>query len=222
MGTLIANLPPKQVLVRRSFVTDFTEGDGEFIEGYWVSVKSVPGRALYFETYLPEYGAVYDKLPLHAFVSPEASPASGIINSEILHTPALSDMQYWDAMDYGVTVIEKTFLKNMLVVVRPPVGNEMRGTYWFTIDFYRPMDSMSDLSWAHSPSEHKSVNIIALDGGLIVGYPNNRCQFFDGSLTGTTSVPRLKASTRVWSSDMERSRINRYGNSSSWDYLHES
>lgn len=211
MGLLIANLPPKQVKVRREFLLDHTGGEGEFVEGYWVSVKSVPGRALYFETYLPEYGALYDKLPLHAFVTMDAAIPS-------LPTPALSDMQYWDAMDYGVTVIEKAFLKNTVVEVRTPGSITLRGSYWFTIDFYRPTDTMCDLSWAHDPSEHKSVNIIALEGGLIVGYPNNRCQFFDGSLTGRTSPPFLKASTRVWSADAERSRLNRYGDSSTWDY----
>ena len=31
---------------------------------FGVTVKSIQGRALYFETYLPEYGALYDKLPI--------------------------------------------------------------------------------------------------------------------------------------------------------------
>ena len=42
-------------------------GHGEFVKGVWVSVKSIPGRAFYFETYLPEYAAMYDKLPISAF-----------------------------------------------------------------------------------------------------------------------------------------------------------
>jgi len=212
MGLLLANLPPKQVLVRREFLMDFAEGDGEYVEGYWIAVKSVPGRALYFETYLPAYGAVYDKLPLHAFVTMiHADPA-----------PMLSDVQYWDAMDYGVTVIEKTFLKNTVAEVRPPNNDTVRGQYWFTIDFYSPTDTMVDSQWAHVPSEHKAVNIIALDNGLIVGYPNNRCRFFDGSLSGQqVGAPRLKASTRVWSADAERSRYSRYGDTDTWEYTKE-
>jgi len=37
-------------------------------------VKSIPGRTFYFETYLPEYAAMYDKLPISAFVSDPETP----------------------------------------------------------------------------------------------------------------------------------------------------
>ena len=29
------------------------KGHGELVEGIWVSAKSIQGRALYFETYMP-------------------------------------------------------------------------------------------------------------------------------------------------------------------------
>ena len=54
---------------RKEYLTDFQSGHGEFVEGLWVSAKSIQGRAFYFETYLPEYGAMYDKLPISAFLS---------------------------------------------------------------------------------------------------------------------------------------------------------
>ena len=47
------------------------KGHGEFVEGVWVTAKSVQGRALYFETYIPEYGALFDKLPISAFCMEE-------------------------------------------------------------------------------------------------------------------------------------------------------
>ena len=68
MGALICNLPAQHVWVRKEYLTDFQSGHGEFIEGIWVCAKSIQGRAFYFETYLPEYGAMYDKLPISAFV----------------------------------------------------------------------------------------------------------------------------------------------------------
>ena len=37
------------------------KGHGELVEGVWVTAKSIQGRALYFETYIPEYGALFDK-----------------------------------------------------------------------------------------------------------------------------------------------------------------
>ena len=64
MAFLVANLPPIKVFVKKQYLYDHKKGQGEFVEGVWVSCKSIQGRALYFETYLPEYGALYDKLPM--------------------------------------------------------------------------------------------------------------------------------------------------------------
>ena len=57
MSTLITNLPSYEVWVRKEYLTDHKSGHGEFVKGVWVSAKSIPGRAFYFETYLPEYAA---------------------------------------------------------------------------------------------------------------------------------------------------------------------
>ena len=75
MPCLIANLPSYEVWVRKEYLTDHQSGHGEFVKGVWVSVKSIPGRAFYFETYLPEYAAMYDKLPISAFVSSPETPS---------------------------------------------------------------------------------------------------------------------------------------------------
>ena len=50
---LICNLPAQKVWVRKEYLRDHVDGHGEFVEGVWVSAKSIPGRAFYFETYLP-------------------------------------------------------------------------------------------------------------------------------------------------------------------------
>ena len=75
MACLIANLPAYEVWVRKEYLTDHKSGHGEFVKGVWVSVKSIPGRAFYFETYLPDYAAMYDKLPISAFVSDPEKPS---------------------------------------------------------------------------------------------------------------------------------------------------
>ena len=67
MSTLITNLPSYEVWVRKEYLTDHKYGHGEFVKGVWVSAKSIPGRAFYFETYLPDYAAMFDKLPISAF-----------------------------------------------------------------------------------------------------------------------------------------------------------
>ena len=88
MSSLISNMPAEEVWVRKEYLTDFKSGHGEFTPGVWVSVKSMPGRAFYFETYLPEYAAIYDKLPISAFVSrPETpSPDMDLPNFCLLYT----------------------------------------------------------------------------------------------------------------------------------------
>ena len=69
MANLVCNLPATQVYVRKEYLRDHEDGHGEFVKGVWVSAKSISGRAFYFETYLPEYGALFDKLPISAFVA---------------------------------------------------------------------------------------------------------------------------------------------------------
>ena len=74
MPELICNLPAEKVWVRREYLRDLQDGHGEFVEGVWITAKSIAGRAFYFETYLPKYGAMFDKLPISAFVSKQVTP----------------------------------------------------------------------------------------------------------------------------------------------------
>ena len=55
MSELICNLPAQKVYVRREYLRDLEDGFGEFVDGVWVSCKSIPCRAFYFETYLPHW-----------------------------------------------------------------------------------------------------------------------------------------------------------------------
>ena len=96
MAALICNLPSVEVWVRKEYLTDHQFGHGEFVKGVWVSAKSIPGRAFYFETYLPEYAAMYDKLPISAFVSEPETP-----NPDM----DLPNLQFWNCMDYGLSLI---------------------------------------------------------------------------------------------------------------------
>ena len=68
MAYLCVNTPHIDVYVKKEYLYNNEKGHGELVEGVWVSAKSIQGRALYFETYIPEYGALYDKLPISAFV----------------------------------------------------------------------------------------------------------------------------------------------------------
>ena len=61
-------------------------------------------RAFYFETYLPDYGALYDKLPISAFVSKPTIPTPDM---------DLYNLQFWNCMDYGVVALHKQFIGSM-------------------------------------------------------------------------------------------------------------
>ena len=91
MAFLCVNTPHIDVFVKKEYLYDLQKGHGELVEGVWVSAKSIQGRALYFETYIPEYGALYDKLPISAFVW----------KKDFEETP-FTELQLWDCFSYDI------------------------------------------------------------------------------------------------------------------------
>lgn len=204
MTTLVANVPPVKVWVRKEYLRDLRDGHGEYALGYWVTVKSLTGRALYFETYLPEYGALYDKLPISAFL---------MWNSDHPHKPAppspdlaLSDLQFWNGFDHGLVVVEKNLIFNMRFEVLTRSAGAIVGSYLFTIDNYHAHRNEPDFDFSEEPAEHKSHNVIALHNGQIGAYPNNRCRMVDPSLTShNLKTPDFLVSTRCY--DVENAPV---------------
>lgn len=228
MATLINNIPPVKVWVRKEYLYDLRKGHGEYELGYWVSVKSLPGRAFYFETYLPEYGAVFDKLPISAFLA---------WNPDSPHTPKapdpdldLENLQFWNAFSHDVVTLEKNLTYTMRWECRTKTFGTLAGDYLFTIDSFHGDRSRTDLSFSETPDEHKSFNIIELQNGQFAAYPNNRCRVIDPSLSPEElKTPDFLVSTRYfnveypdakwgrlgeseeyfWETNTEQSRINR-------------
>ena len=190
MAYLVANLPPVKVFVKKQYLYDLTKGKGEFVEGVWISCKSIQGRALYFETYLPEYGALYDKLPISAFVT---SP-------DIKDDLPLEELQLWDAFSYHLTIIEKQSLAGTRCKYLAPSKKWYYGEYLFTIDNCHADSNTLNNNYSEVPEEHKSFNILELDNGHYAAQPNNRVLFYDKSLTpAQTSKPDFKVSTQYYS-----------------------
>ncbi len=193
MAFLIANLPPTKVYVKKEYLYDHEKGHGELVEGVWVTVKSIQGRALYFETYLPEYGALYDKLPISAFVnSPDIKDSLG-----------LEELELWDAFSYHITVIEKKNLGERCKYLAPS-KKWYYGKYLFTIDSCHADTNILNVSYSEVPEEHKSFNILELDNGHYAAQPNNRCLFYEKSMTPSKMLqPDFKVSTKYYSVEGE-------------------
>jgi len=168
--SFVCPLPPVKVLVRPEYLYDFDcDKDTPLVEGIWCSVKSIRGEAFRFETYLPEYGALYDKLPISAF-------QHVLILSEDL---PLDVLQIWDALSYHVTVVEKPLLKGLRAEFFAKDKRTYGGEYLFTIDTASPDPRIPDFGFSESVDEHKSYNVLRLANGQFALQPNNRCQFFD-------------------------------------------
>ena len=170
MSFLVHPLPPQHVYVRKEYLYDLQEGHGEYTPGIWISVKSTQYKALYFETLLTEYGALYDKLPLSAFVWKRPH---GDLPLDVL--------QLWDCFDYDITVIQKPLLSRCEFFGKD--RNMHPGEYLFTIDNAHPDKSRIDINFSEHDPEHKSFNIIQLDNGQFAAQPNNRVIWRDSSLT---------------------------------------
>jgi hypothetical protein len=174
MSHLIANLPPVHCFVRREFLYDFTKGHDEYEPCIWVSIKSLRSQAFRIEAYLPRYGALYDKLPLHAFVSRNKD----IDSAKFL---SLDTLQIWDCFSYDFTIMQKAFLRNLSCKFYAKDKNFYQGNYLFTVDHSAPDLNIIDTSYAEWPEDHKSFNFIELDNGQYAAQPNNRCIFFDAA-----------------------------------------
>jgi hypothetical protein len=183
----VCPLPPIKVQVRSEYLYDHQHGHGEFVEGVWVSVKAIRGEAFRFETYLPEYGALYDKLPISAFVQQKSVPEGYL---------PLDFLQIWDVLAYNVTVVEKPLLKGLRAEFLGKNGVFYKGVYMFTLDGCSPDPRVPDFGFSESPDEHKSYNLLALDNGQYALQPNNRCRFYDPSLTPEkVKFPDFKVAT---------------------------
>ena len=187
MSQLVVNLPAQKVWVRKEYLRDLKDGHGEFVEGVWVSAKSIPGRAFYFETYLPQYGAIYDKLPISAFVRTPNTPDPDL---------DLPNLQFWNCMDYGVACMNKGFISSMDAEVFSRDHGFIKGQYLFTLDNYHANPDVVDNNVSEVPQEHKSHNCIELENGQFALYPNNRMRLYDLSITPEKPLmPDFKVST---------------------------
>jgi hypothetical protein len=192
MAQLIANLPPLHCFIRKEFLYDFEKGFGEYEPCIWVSIKSIRGQAFRIESYLPNYGALYDKLPLHAYVSRDEN----LIQDDFL---PLDTLQIWDCFSHDITVVKKSFLANLTAKFYGKDKNWYSGEYLFTVDNYSADSNVIDTTYSEWPEDHKSFNFIMLDNGQFAAQPNNRTIFLDAaSNPEPLKFPDFKVCTKIY------------------------
>ena len=199
MSYLVANIAPIEVFIRKEFLYDFTKdnkgkllGEDEYESAHWITTKSIPNQALYFESFVHDYGALYDKLPIHAFVWKTDIDKNNLY--------PLDWLQLWDCFSYNISIIKKQRLRNARCEVIMKDRSKTPGCYLFTIDSCSSDPNEMDVSWSETPNEHKSFNIIKLDNGQFAAQPNNRILWKHQSQTLSTNlrIPYFKFSTRTW------------------------
>jgi hypothetical protein len=190
MAHIVANLPIVKCFVRKEFLYDFEKGHGELVPCWWISIKSLRGQAFRIEAYLNEYGALYDKLPLHAFCW---KPIDG--------TPLPLDyLQLWDSLSYDITVIKKAQLQSMKCKIKLKDGNWVYGEYMFTVDSAHSDFNTLDTGFSEDVEDHKSYNFVKLDNGQFAAQPNNRMIVLEPSSNPKElKMPDFKVATKRWS-----------------------
>jgi hypothetical protein len=197
LSYLVANIPAVEVWVDKRYLYDFQKdesgnllGEGEWERGHWVTVKSIPNRALLFETYIDKFGAIYDKLPISAF--------RWHLDKLNVEYP-LDWLQIWDCLSYNISVIEKRALRFCRTQTLLKNKTMVEGEYLFTIDTTHSNPAEIDTGWSETPNEHKSYNISKIENGQFVAQPNNRTRFIQPSRTDEKlEIPYFRYSTRVW------------------------
>ena len=193
MSYIVGSLPPIKCFVKKEFLYNFEKGHGELEPAIWVSIKALRGQVFRIESLLPNYGALYDKLPVHAYVWKEKAG----------NLP-LDTLELWDCMGYRFTIIEKIGLRNLGVKFLGKDKEWNHGHYMFTVDFCAD-DMDVDTGFTEQAEEHKSFNFIKLENGQFACQPNNRCLFYDQSLIPSEiKFPDFKAAQTIFTVDGTR------------------
>lgn len=168
-------------LVKREFLTNFKAKSNEMEECYIFAVTIIAGRPPLF-TIHTEKGAVYSRLPIHAFRS------LGFVESldTVYSGPSpelLERLCPWTCVGNVGHVIEYSYLKGYDAQVR----NLGIGRYLFTVDYF-------DGNFAEDPEQHKSHNIIELQSGMYAAVPNNYMLLKDAHFTTSGHIDYTRQS----------------------------
>lgn len=173
---MIISTPYTEVYIKRSFLRDEpVYGADETIFGVLAGIRFIRGRAPLFIAYLPELGAMYDKIDQCAIFNRETPPEIEIRNRDVAWWDSISDN--WQLMQYEL--LKGWDIEGYMSGAIP----NMKGTYLWTCE---PMPPVGTVDYGQSTvwHEHKTKTF-AFDEqtGVLFCVPNNKMRAYDMSLT---------------------------------------
>jgi len=195
MSYLNANIPPIYCKIRKEYLYDLREHQGETEDCVVFGLGSISGRALLFHCLLTN-GAIYWRLPISAFV--QRGFGSTLHKRKMEHQD-LEDLELWNSFSYYPSVTAFDFLTGQRCKYFSKNKNKVyHGEYLFTVDWAHPEPNIIDTEHSEIPQEHKCGHVLALDNGNYAIMPNNRILWSIPSFTTSSSVPDYKVQTTVW------------------------
>lgn len=189
MPELNVNIPHFECFVREEFLRNFENGFGLYTPCVVIGATSIPGHALLF-TILLQNGAVYGRLPIHAFLHS--------LDDKTEH--CLSNSQWWDCPSSQVSVITYDFLRDCNVEFLRRYGDKpYGGNYMFTFDWWG-----TTLAENGGKTGWKCAHLIKAHDGTFALIPNNYMVWEEESFTrpfdwgDKNSIPPYKAQTTKW------------------------
>jgi len=190
MAYLNANIPPIYCKIRKEYLYDLKEHQGESSDCVIFGLVSISGRALLFNIMLPN-GACFWRLPISAFFQKEFSRAD-------VPDMQANELQLWNCFSYWPSVHCFDWLAGIDGKYLGKDKKFYHGQYLFTIDWAHPESNILDTDHSEIPHEHKCAHIIALDDGNFAAQPNNRCIWDIPSFTVKDNIPDWKVQTSEW------------------------
>lgn len=195
MPELNVNIPHFECFVREEFLRNFENGYGLYSPCVVIGATSIPGHALLF-TILLQNGAVYGRLPIHAFIHHLKSPPDRGL---------LSTYQWWDCPSEKISVITYDFLRDCRVEFKRRNDNKTHaGTYMYTFDWWG-----TALAEQGGKTGWKCAHLIKADTGDYVLMPNNKIAWEENSFADTfdwdkpSDIPPYRAQTTKWTCEGE-------------------
>ena len=194
MAYLNANIPPIYCKIRKEYLYDLKEHQGEFSDCVIFGLSSISGRALLFNIMLPN-GACFWRLPISAFFQKSYDRA----NVPDMQT---NELQLWNSFSYYPSVHCFDWLAGIDGKYLGKDKKFYKGQYLFTVDWAHPETNILNTEHSEIPQEHKCAHILALENGNYAAQPNNRIIWHVNSYTTDNDWPDYSVQNTVWDGEV--------------------